>query len=260
MEQEKQKNAAQVATVSPPKPYYEHAGITIYHGDCRAILPLLPKVDLVLTDPPYGETALAWDKRVVHWPQIVHADAMWCFGSLRFFIENKGEFEGWKLAQELVWEKQNGSGFSVDRFNRVHEFIVHWYRGKWSELGHSTPREAVGIKRKSDKPVARGARTPHRGKIDKGQWVDDGTRLIRSVIKCRNTHFNAEHPTQKPVELLSLIIEYSTSIDHSIVDPFMGSGTTLVAAKNLGRRAIGIEIEEKYCEIAAKRLAQEVLW
>lgn len=242
------------------KPYYEEPGITIYHGDCREILPTLPKVDLVLTDPPYGDTDLEWDTRVSHWPQIVPADALWCFGSFRFFMENKGEFAGWKIAQELIWEKQNGSGFSVDRFNRVHELIAHWYRGKWSDVGHATPREVTGIQRKSDKPVSRGVRTPHRGKIDKGQWVDDGTRLIRSVIKCRNEHFTAEHPTQKPVELIRLILEYSTSAGQSILDPFMGSGATLVAAKRLGRRAIGIEIEERYAEIAVNRLRQGVLW
>lgn len=241
------------------KPYYEEDGITIYCGDCREILPTLERADVALTDPPYGDTDLEWDTRVVFWPQIVKTDSLWCFGSFRFFMENRGEFSGWKLAQEIVWEKQNGSGFAVDRFNRVHELAVHWYRGPWGLTEHSTPREFTGIEKKSDKPVTRGVRTPHRGKIEKGQWVDDGKRLIRSVIRCRNTHFYAEHPTQKPIELLRILAEYSCPPEGMIIDPFMGSGTTLVAAKELGRQSIGIEIEERYCEIAAKRLSQEVM-
>ena len=67
------------------------------------------------------------------------------------------------------------------------------------------------------------------------------------------------HPTEKSISVLSEMINVSTKDNHTILDPFIGSGTTLVAAKNLGRKAIGIEIEEKYCEVAVKRLRQEVL-
>jgi site-specific DNA-methyltransferase (adenine-specific) len=67
------------------------------------------------------------------------------------------------------------------------------------------------------------------------------------------------HPTVKPTDLLAILLGYSTLAGEVVLDPFMGSGTTLVAAKNLGRKAIGIEIEERYCEIAAKRCSQEVL-
>jgi len=241
------------------KPYYEEDGITIYHGDCREVMLGWGPAHAIVADPPYGDTDLQWDRRVAGWTEVLPGDSLWCFGSFRFFFENRGEFSAWKLAQELVWEKQNGSGFAVGRFNRVHELVSHFYRGRWDLLWHEAPRELTGIKRKSDKPVARGVRTPHRGKIDKGQWLDDGTRMIRSVIRCRNEHFSADHPTQKPLELLRIIVEYSCPKGGLVIDPFMGAGSTLVACKAISRNAIGIEIEEKYCEIAAKRLSQKIL-
>ncbi len=114
--------------MSLPKPYYDEAGITIYHGDCREILPHLQKVDLVLTDPPYGVTSLDWDSAVDGWANLLNAPCLWCFGSMRFFLSQK--FDGWKYGQEVVWEKHNGSIFHADRFRRVHEFAVQFYQGQ----------------------------------------------------------------------------------------------------------------------------------
>lgn len=242
------------------KPYYQHAGITIYHGDCREVLPAIDSSAAIFADPPYGETSLVWDICCDGWLRTVTSTCLWCFGSFRFFLANVAEFAEWEFAQDVIWEKQNGSGFTVDRFNRVHELVTHWYRGAWSALHHDVPKFPVNGWKPSHRTQKRGA-TPHRGGIDTALWQDDGLRLERSVIYERNCHTpsGADHPTQKPVPLLERLIAYSVAEDGLAIDPFMGSGTTLVAAKNKGRRAIGIEIEEKYCEIAAKRLSQEVL-
>ena len=241
------------------KPYYEHARITIYHGDCREILPGLPKCGAVIADPPYGETSLEWDSRCEGWLQTLSTNCLWCFGSFRFFLASASEFYAWKFGQEVVWEKQNGSGFCTDRFNRVHEIATHWYNGMWSDLRHEVPRFPVRGWKRSHRTEKRGV-TPHRGGIETAPWQDDGLRLERSVIYERNCHTpsGADHPTQKPVSLIERLVFYSVAEDGLVVDPFMGSGTTLVAAKNLGRKAIGIEIEERFCEVAAKRLSQEV--
>jgi site-specific DNA-methyltransferase (adenine-specific) len=91
------------------EPLYDENGITVYNGDCRLIMPNLSPVDLVLTDPLYGETSFQWDRRVSGWIQLLPVKpetSMWCFGSLRSFMES--EFPGWHLAQDVIWEKHNG--------------------------------------------------------------------------------------------------------------------------------------------------------
>jgi len=240
------------------KPYYEHAGITIYHGDCREILPSL-KADAVVTDPPYGDTSLAWDSRVVGWLGLVSVPQLWCFGSMRFWMDMADQFrsDGWTYGQEIVWEKHNGSSFHADRFKRVHEFAVQWYRGAWSALHLDVPTTPDATRR----TVRRKERPQHTGEIAHSTYtsVDGGPRLARSVLHVRSCHGEAVHPTQKPVGIVAPLVSYSAPAGGVVLDPFMGSGTTLRAAKDLGRKAIGIEIEERYCEIAAKRLAQEVL-
>jgi len=91
------------------------------------------------------------------------------------------------------------------------------------------------------------------------QSVEGGPKLMRSVLQVRSEHGRAQHPTQKPLGILTPLIGYSVPQRGLVLDPFMGSGSTLVAAKLQGRRAIGIEICEEYCEIAAQRFAQGVL-
>lgn len=242
-------------------PYYEQSGITIYHGDCREIVPTLAHIDAtVVTDPPYGQTSLAWDKWQEGWLQALPFRSLWCFGTLRMFMDHESEFRaaGWKLSQDVIWEKHNGSGFAKDRFKRVHEQPAHFYRGAWDGIYKATVTTADAVTGKS-----RRQQPPHMGAIGKGDCFTkaDGPRLMRSVIRVRSTQGYAEHPTQKPLGIVLPLVEYSTpKIGGCVVDPFCGSGSHLIAAAQFGARAIGIEADERNCEIAARRCAGGALF
>ena len=209
------------------KPYYDHGGITIYHGDCREILPTLPPVDLVLTDPPYGMdwhghglSTQTWNglqnddgdldlRPILNMPCEVVAFGANCYPEQ---LPHRGRWICWDKRVVESADKMLGSPFEL----------------AWRNIDHGY-----------DTMV----RLQHGGVVNA-----DGGKQKRV------------HPTQKPVGLMARIIHLYPKTSETILDPFMGSGTTLRAAKDLGRKAIGIEIEEKYCEIAAKRLAQEVLF
>lgn len=239
------------------KVFYESRDVTIYHGDCREIMPALPRVDAIIADPPYGDTSLIWDKQVRGWMDTAESSSstIWCFGSLRFFMEmaRVGECSRWSTAQEIIWEKHNGSGFHADRFKRVHEIIVQFYTGKWGDLYKSPVKEIAT----TAKRVIRSKRPTHTGDIGKSAYAREigGEVFMRSVIYARSCHGHALHPTQKPIDILLPLIEYSVPADGTVLDPFCGSGSTLEAALRSGRKSIGIEISEEYCEIAAKRLS-----
>lgn len=194
-------------------PYYSHAGIEIYLGDCRDVLPLV-SADSIVTDPPYGlgdkwtggtwftrgvyQGSVEWDNEA---PQDVvdslvgRAVPMVLWGGNYFSVPPS---RCW-----LAWRKTNSLPTMAD------------FEAAWTNL---------------DRP-SKAYESPRNG------W-------LRS------------HPTEKPIGLIMWCLSF---VEGSVLDPFMGSGTTLVAAKRLGRRAIGIEREEKYCEIAVRRLSQEAL-
>jgi len=245
-------------------PYYADDDVQLYLGDMRELLPALGlHADLVLADPPYSETSLAWDRWPDGWPALAAsvASSMWCFGSMRMFLDRRGEFTDWKLSQDVVWEKHNGSGFTADRFKRVHEFALHWYRGNWREQHRDVPRIASAD---PDDLRTRGPRVagqaPHMRAINAGQQSPrDGTRLMRSVIPAKSMKGRAIHPTEKPTEILRPLIGYACPPGGLVVDPFAGSGSTLDAARQSGRRAVGVEVSEAYCEAAARRLSQLTL-
>jgi site-specific DNA-methyltransferase (adenine-specific) len=238
-------------------PYFDGGDVQLYLGDMRDIVPNLPMTgDCIVTDPPYGETSLPWDRWQPGWVDALPAEtrSMWCFTSLRTLLRHAADFAGWRRSQEIVWEKHNGSGFSRDRFKRVHELAVHWYRGPWSDVYHCTPRVPRTGGAKTASSRGRGG-ISHTGAIRNGLYSDDGTRLIKSVIRAHSMNGKALHPMEKPAAILSPLIEYACPPGGLVVDPFAGSGATGVAARSLGRRAILIEADEPYCEKAALRLS-----
>lgn len=219
-----------------PTPYYDEDGITIYHGDCREILPHLPKVDLVLTDPPYGvnlgETAGNGNGHgLKHDAYASYIDSYENFLSTVVPSLN--------MALDITERAAIFTG------PHIHE------QKKPDAIGgiycpSASGRHCWGFK--SFLPVLFYGTAPdlHMG--------SKHTAILSSETAKRNGH-----PVPKPYGYMSWLIELGSRQGETILDPFMGSGTTLRAAKDLGRKAIGIEIEEKYCEIAVKRLAQEVL-
>jgi site-specific DNA-methyltransferase (adenine-specific) len=244
-------------------PYYADDAVTLWHGDMRQILPSIDvAADCVVADPPYGETSLEWDRWPDGWPHaLLHvAKSMWCFGSMRMFLDRRDEFADWKLSQDIVWKKRNGTGLATDRFRRVHEHVLHWYRGGWNLVHHQTPRilaDPSVVKRNGN--AVRVARAGgHLGNSTNRNWEDTGTRLMQSVIDAPSVRHGI-HQTEKPAAILQPLIEYACPPGGLILDPFAGSGSSAVAARLLGRRAVLIEADERYCEAIARRLAQDVL-
>jgi len=211
------------------KPYYQDDYVTIYHGDCREILPHLPKVDLVLTDPPYGigeasgrnhgprngrarerdYGARRWDDTPIDddlMRDIRDAGKRACIWGGNYYSHLFCGGPSW-----LVWDKENSGDFADGEL-------------AWTNYG-----SAVRIKR----------------------------HMWNGMLRLNNER--RDHPTQKPLDVMLWALKLCPGEPQTILDPFMGSGTTLRAAKDLQRRAIGIEREERYCEIAAQRMAQEVL-
>lgn len=239
---------------------YEDEFVTLYQGDYRdhaAELAALD-VDAIITDPPYGETSLNWDRWVSGW--LADAAALsanlWCFGSFRMFMEHSAEFyAAWQLAEDTVWEKQNGSGFHNDRFKRVHEFSTHWYQGAWGDLYNETPKTMDAVK----KVVRRKERPTHMGEIADSNYTseDGGDRLMRSVIKLRNMHGRAINETEKPVQLVGLYVECSVPPGGLVVDLFAGSASTGIAARQQGKRAVLFEKRKSQTTLSARRLERE---
>jgi site-specific DNA-methyltransferase (adenine-specific) len=247
------------------EPYYQDATTTLWLGDMREVLPALDIApDLVVADPPYQSTSLAWDRWPEAWPGVVAkvASSMWCFGSMRMFLERRDEFENWRLSQDVVWDKQRASGFITDRLRRVHEHALHWYRGAWGAVHHNTPRVIVDYRTQGNSLPSHSGQADHYtgGKRAALSWTDDGTRLMQSIVAAQTMwRRGAIHPTEKPVALLRPLIEYACPPGGLVLDPFAGSGSTAAAARELGRRCVLVEADERYAEAIVNRLAQDVL-
>jgi len=220
-----------------PRPYYADDAVTIYHGDCRELLPLMPKVDLVLTDPPYlmqmghGGGAFGVDKREYLRDtrgftdggfdmQLLAPFSPWmCFCSKEQLVPliTLASVRRWCL---LTWNKPNPTPSMNQNYLPDTEYIVHSF--------------------------------------ETGDLHGDYSTRARWFMYPAGSG-EGDHPNAKPVSLMRKLVQVASAEGATILDPFMGSGTTLRAAKDLGRKAIGIEIEERYCEIAAKRMSQTVM-
>ena len=214
------------------KPYYQDSAVTLYHGDCKEIVPQLGKFDLLLTDPPYGIGAdnrnrilsrgvLAkskdygesdWDSAPVS-KELIMSIISVCDKQIIF---GGNYYELPPCKGPLIWDKENGENDFADG------------EMAWNNIGCAL-------------------------RIYRHLWHG----MIRKGNETRN------HPTQKPLGLISWCItiadKYAKKTNQTILDPFAGSGTTGRAAKDLGRKCTLIEREEKYCEIIVKRMQQEVL-
>jgi len=238
--------------------------VKLYLGDAIDLIETLEpeSVDAVVTDPPYGTTPLQWDVPTEDWlvavgRVLVPHGSVWVFGSLRSLLPMVAEAErcGWKLAQEIVWEKQNGSSFQADRFKRVHELAAQFYRGRWKDV-YKQPVLVDGSVARSVPRRTRGADTNKQ--IDSQPYRTDaeGKKMMRSVIFARSCHGYAVHPTQKPTQILRPLIEFSCPPGGVVLDPFAGSGSTAIACRELGRQTILVESDPGYCAVAADRLRQ----
>lgn len=217
-------------------PYYQDEYVTIYHGGCVDVLSAMPSasVDAVITDPPYGidlqpqrgrtqgiQGDVRRDAKSLWWSVVPHAYRIATNDSAHLF------FGGWSE----VWAKEVLENWFTVKGCIVwkkHVFGIGYYlRPQW-ELGWYC----------------------HKGKPEvPGTAQSDVWEVKREMAP--------DHSCQKPTALMERAVRLCGG--NVVLDPFMGSGTTLVAAKNLGRKAIGIEIEERYCEIAANRCIQGVL-
>lgn len=239
----------------------------IMQADMRVATQMLGdrSIDLVVADPPYGETSLPWDKWPAGWPQLLlrllkPSGSMWVFGSMRVFMKHAGEFSDWKMSQDIVWEKQNGTSLFNDRFSRVHEHAVHFYpKGvPWARV-YVEPQFTMD----AEKRVIRKKQKPAHwiGKTGPTEYTseDGGPRLQRSVMFARNMHGKADHPTQKPEAILEPLIRYACPEGGTVLDPFAGSGSTGFVASRLKREAILIEADPEYIARIRGRIERDLL-
>lgn len=240
------------------KPYYDEGGITIYHGDCLEVMPDLKGVGLVFGDPPYSSgtrqmagrspgqqgTRKLPKRKSVRWaPEragIVWDSSFSSWGLWWFLVETL------RLCKDVMipgahaywfcdWRHYPLFALAVESSGLYVNNLLVWDKGVYA-LGSNYRSQYELLIFSSKGPAERLVRAD-RGNVISHKRIPGG-----------------EHPTQKPVGVVNWVMECTP--EHLLVlEPFMGSGTTLLAAKNLGRRAIGIEIEEKYCELAAQRLS-----
>lgn len=208
------------------KPYYSEDGITIYHGDCREVLMRLRGYDTVITDPVWPNASVelvGWDD-----PVILFKEATELLQAARLAVHLGCDSDPRMLSElEARWTFFRVVTLDIARVGYKGRLLM---TGDIAYLFGEPPKSRPGAH------------------VIPGRCMDADSNGKQ-----------ADHPCPRKLNHVGWLVRWWSELDDVILDPFMGSGTTLVAAKNKGRRAIGIEIEEKYCEIAAKRLAQKVL-
>lgn len=221
-------------------PYYSRDGQTIYNGDCLSVMKSFPdkSFDLVLTDPPYG----------------MNYQSSWRTDKHEMIAFDDPEDTTWlipflKETYRVLKDDSHAYIFTNDYlFSKFQEWMPH--------CGFDVKRTLVWVKNNHTSGDLEG------DYANKTEWVifaHKGRRLLRGGRDTNVLNFarvnTDNHPTEKPVDLCAYLIGKSTEEGQTILDPFMGSGTTLVAAKNLKRKAVGIELSKKYCDVAVSRLA-----
>ena len=236
---------------------------TLIHGDCLDAMRDIPdgSVDMVLTDPPYGTTACKWDSVIPFepmWEQLKRIvkpnGAIVLMASQPFtsalVMSNVGMFK-----YEWIWEKTRGSNPYLARYQplRCHESVLVFSEGAARYYPQKVDGEEYKIHKNSGGRVARDTKTNNKefvGAINSG-------RFPRSVQTLKNASSEMGlHPTQKPVALMEYLIRTYTNAGETVLDFSMGSGTTGVACKNLGRSFIGIEMGADYFAVASARIAE----
>lgn len=208
-------------------PYYEDGSVTIYHADCREVLPSLTDIEAVVTDPPYG----------IEWaPRVNHRD------------------------EDRLWS--DDEPFDPRPWLNVGNHHLFWGAQYFSDLLPVSESWLTWVKRPIDMDFSNDRRSYATTEL---AWCDFGVKaaFIAHVWDggmragaAENRSFS--HPSQKPIEVMRWCLNMTPGLG-VVLDPFMGSGTTLRAAKDLGRSAVGVERVERYCEVAAARMAQEAL-
>ena len=234
-------------------------------GDCLEVMKTIPSgsVDAIITDPPYGTTACKWDSVIdfeLMWEQLNRIikpnGAIVLFGSQPFtsvlVMSNPKMFK-----YEWIWEKSKASNFLQAKYMplKAHENILVFGKGKVKYYPQKTEGKPFNKgKRKHENGIA----TEVYNKIPNPEFSvvnKNGLRNPRTVQYFKTAESEGKHhPTQKPTWVLEYLIKTYTNENETVLDFTMGSGTTMLACKNLNRNGIGIEMDEKYFEIATKRL------
>jgi DNA modification methylase len=220
-----------LATENGIKPYYQDDAVTLYHGDCREILPTLGRFDLLLTDPPYGIGESTGKNRN---------------------SSNLGETKDYGFSE---WDLQPPSKDLIASLLSSSSVAILWGGNYYEGLPPSRcwlvwDKDNTGMRADAEL-----AWTNRDAAVRLFKWKWNGM-LQEQMGDKKEPRF---HPTQKPIALMRWCLSFAPDAT-TILDPFAGSGTTGVAAKLEGRKATLIEMEERYCEIAANRLSQGVLF